>query len=252
MKNYNVKKSVIALSKPLKAPVYEVFFSYQGEGIYTGMPQIFVRFAGCNIECGYCDTAYSVKISEKAEYYTSGELLKKVEDCRRTAGLRLKSSSVALNSVAITGGEPLIHVNFLKEFLPALKKSGFDIYLETNATLPQNLKEVIKYCGIVSMDFKLPSECKKAFWKQHKEFLKISGKKAFAKCVITNKTSYAEILKTALIIKAVSKDTSLVLQPSTTANQPAIHKLREFFQAANSIIERVHLMPQFHKIYKIR
>ena len=254
---------------PLKAPVYEVFFSYQGEGPYAGAAQIFARFAGCNLKCGYCDTAYSIKVSPKVKYYTSNELLKIINDKKKAAqngdkdksnvNLPLahpRSELCRLDCVSLTGGEQLIHIDFLKDFLPKLKKSGFRVYLETNATLPENLTAVVKYCDIISMDFKFPSECGRSFWKEHKEFLKIAKNKTlretFVKCVITKKTTKDEISKSAAIIKSVSKNIRLILQPSLDKNRPLLQSLRFFYSEASKELPYVHLMPQFHKIYKIR
>ncbi|MFQ3676110.1 MAG: 7-carboxy-7-deazaguanine synthase QueE [Endomicrobiia bacterium] len=45
----------------MRLKVSEIFFSYQGEGKYLGYPTIFIRLAGCNLKCFYCDTKYSVK-----------------------------------------------------------------------------------------------------------------------------------------------------------------------------------------------
>ena len=38
--------------------VNEIFYSLQGEGVYTGTPAVFLRFSGCNLKCGFCDTAH--------------------------------------------------------------------------------------------------------------------------------------------------------------------------------------------------
>ncbi|MDR2192069.1 MAG: 7-carboxy-7-deazaguanine synthase QueE [Endomicrobium sp.] len=243
---------------PLKAPVYEVFFSYQGEGLYTGMAQVFVRFAGCNLQCGYCDTAYSVKVSKEAKYYTSDKLIKLIAACQNNAvkSSRQNSEIFIARSVSLTGGEPLLYVDFLKDLLPKLKKAGFEIYLETNGTLSENLKTIIKYCDIVSMDFKFPSECGKSFWKDHLEFLKIAENKVlgkvFVKCVITNKTSAREIAKSVQIISSVSKNVCLILQPSIDKNRPLPPVLHSFYKSASERLPNVHLMIQLHKLYKIR
>ena len=58
----------------MKAPIIEIFSSFQGEGLLIGERQIFVRFAGCNLDCNYCDTKNS-----KSE--SSGKLMSVEEVC---------------------------------------------------------------------------------------------------------------------------------------------------------------------------
>ncbi|MCA6084890.1 7-carboxy-7-deazaguanine synthase QueE [Candidatus Endomicrobiellum agilis] len=237
----------------IQSPIYEVFFSFQGEGLYTGFPQIFVRFAGCNIKCGYCDTSYSATISEKTKYYAADELVAAICELYRN---NKKNFVFGKPSIALTGGEPLMYVDFLEVLLPELKEKGFSIYLETNGTLPHKLTRIIKFCDTVSMDFKFASECKRSFWKEHENFLKTAKNKAsdevFVKCVITENTNISEIKKSANIIKDISKESPLILQPSIDKNVPAIQNLYKFYVAAKKIIPNVYLMAQMHKVYKIR
>src|SRR3989338_4667728 len=165
----------------MKAHINEIFSSIQGEGIYVGRRQIFLRFAGCNIRCGYCDTDFSAK-----DIVSVGELLKRIKYLDRKFGPH--------RSISFTGGEPLLHTEFLKKLLPRLKKTGFKIYLETNGTLPDALKGIIRFVDIVAMDIKLPSAAKeKPFWQAHKKFLNIAKRKeAFVKIVVTKSTGQAD------------------------------------------------------------
>ena len=61
-----------------KFPVAEIFDSIEGEGKRTGYMAVFVRFAGCNIRCTYCDTAYALKESDAEEFLTKEELLGRI------------------------------------------------------------------------------------------------------------------------------------------------------------------------------
>ncbi len=70
---------------------------------------------------------------------------------------QLKGQKGLHHSVSITGGEPLLQVDFLKNLLPKIKEKGLKAYLETNGTMPDRLSEIIDLVDIVAMDFKLPS-----------------------------------------------------------------------------------------------
>lgn len=105
-------------------PLVEIFESLQGEGRNMGRPVVFVRFAGCNLACPWCDTA----VSKRFELPLEG-LLSEI------AGFRVKS-------VILTGGEPTIREG-MDELVAALKKAGYWIGVETNGTnAPAWLDEV--------------------------------------------------------------------------------------------------------------
>ena len=80
-----------------KFPVAEIFDSIEGEGKRTGYMAVFVRFAGCNIRCTYCDTAYALKESDAEEFLTKEELLGRIR-------------SYPWKRITFTGGEPLLHI----------------------------------------------------------------------------------------------------------------------------------------------
>ncbi|MFA6914274.1 MAG: 7-carboxy-7-deazaguanine synthase QueE [Endomicrobiia bacterium] len=230
------------------APVDEVFFSYQGEGIFAGIAQIFVRFSGCNLKCNYCDTLTSLKINSNTKYYTQQALYELILDVYR----KNKNNFYSQNpSVSFTGGEPLLYADYLIDLLKILKKDKFSIYLETNGTLPEELTKISTYCDVVAMDIKFKSACKKDLFAQHKNFLNISRHKVFIKTIITKSTTKQEFIKAIKTVCDISKNIKFVIQPSD--NTEYINKkVFEFYNLAVSKLKDVRILPQMHKIWKIR
>lgn len=96
--------------------IHSIFSSIQGEGPFSGIPAIFIRFAGCNLQCPHCDTDYTA--SARANI---SQILGAVTAIRKS-GL-----------VVITGGEP-----FRQSFKPLLDElicAGFYVQIETNGTI---------------------------------------------------------------------------------------------------------------------
>ncbi len=129
------------------AEVSEIFESVQGEGIFVGVRQVFIRFAKCNLRCNYCDTP---KEAEFCKDRINDVVLKNPVSVEYVSEL---IESVRVHSVSLTGGEPLIYADFIRK----LKKSR-PFYLESNMSLPENAKKIRGLVDIVAGDFKV-REC---------------------------------------------------------------------------------------------
>ncbi len=229
-----------------KADVTEVFSSIQGEGIFIGAKQVFVRFAKCNMECAYCDEKKDGRVRE----YSTLELMKEVR--------RVESDKGMHHSISLTGGEPLIWWEFLRDFLRLLKMEGRKSYLETNGTMPSELSRVIDFVDIIAMDFKLPSStgCR-SYWDEHAEFLRIAGrKKVFVKAVVTPSTTHEDIMAAADLIRQIDPNLPFILQPATPAGSVGRignDRLIEFLDgAARKQLTSVRVIPQVHKALNIK
>jgi 7-carboxy-7-deazaguanine synthase len=230
-----------------KAQITEIFSSMQGEGIFAGARQIFVRFKRCNMTCEFCDTPNDIAVKE----YTPAALINEIKAIDRSNGPH--------HSISLTGGEPLVYAEFLKSILPLLKKEGFKSYLETNGTLPNELEGVIDLIDIVAMDFKLPSSTKdRAYWKEHLEFLKIAArKKVFVKSVVTTDTKKEDIEEAAKLIRGVNKKIPFIMQPAAPIKnfdkKPGENRLLEFLDIVlKNEVENSRVIPQMHKILGMR
>lgn len=223
----------------MKGRIIEVFESIQGEGIYLGERQIFVRFYGCNLSCLFCDTTPDRYIEYEPE-----ELLRE-----------LKLYTGKFHSVAFTGGEPLLQVDFLKEVLKLTRKEGYKNYLETNGTLFYELKLVIDQVDIVAMDLKLPtSSGMGSLWWMHRKFLEIaSEKEVFLKAVICDSTSEEDLRFSLRLIGEVNKSLILVLQPDSRQKDGGLtEKLEHFKEICTQEHVTSIIIPQMHKVVGIK
>ena len=98
--------------------VNEIFYSLQGEGWWTGTPAVFVRLAGCNLRCPFCDTDFSRSVPMSLDHVLA-EVTRLAGECRH---------------VVVTGGEPSLQIN--EAFVRAFHEVGFILHLETNGTRP--------------------------------------------------------------------------------------------------------------------
>ncbi len=219
--------------------IAEIFKSIQGEGIYFGEKQLFVRFFGCNLKCRFCDTPLN-----HFKEYSPDELF-----------LELQALAPDFRSISFTGGEPLLQKDFLKSIMKLTSKYNYKNFLDTNGTLPNALAEVIGHVDIVSMDIKLPSSTgEKSFYEEHKKFLEISSEKELLiKIVICNSTLENELRETVNLIKEKSKYAVLVLQPNSLEDKSLTHEKLAYFKQiciAADIVTCV--IPQMHKIINVR
>ena len=120
--------------------ITETFVSLQGEGLRQGMPCMFVRFAGCNLHCAWCDTRYSLNDSPGVEM-TTEEVMQAV-------------IASGMGYVCITGGEPLLQKEALVPLIAAVHEAGVFVDIETNGTIP--FADVQGFASIC-MDVKCPS-----------------------------------------------------------------------------------------------
>ena len=162
-----------------KLPVLECFYSIQGEGAHSGKPAFFIRLAGCNVNCYWCDVKESWSVDDK-QYISINQIMNKVK-------------KVKTNFVVITGGEPLLYN--LDLLTKELKKLNKKIHLETSGTQP------------LSGSFDWICFSPKKFKKPRDIFYKVSDE---LQIVICNRSDFKWAESHVQLLK---KNSSLFLQP---------------------------------------
>ena len=119
--------------------INEIFYSIQGEGNWTGLPNIFIRTSGCNLRCSYCDTKYAY------DTFKEIKIIKIIDEIRK----------YNCKKVCITGGEPLLQKDMIK-LVDELIKNNYNVSIETNGSIeikPISNKKLV----MISLDVKCPS-----------------------------------------------------------------------------------------------
>ena len=201
------------------ANLVELFSSIQGEGPLVGQRQIFVRFAHCHRNCSFCDTPNSAnetflveRVSGTGEFeeipnqISVEDLVKLISEINHPTGVN--------KAVSITGGEPLLHINFLKDFVPAVKKLGLEVYLETAGDLPGALGLIVADVDMVALDIKLESATDEpTLWDEHEDSICIcinSQTNYFVKIVVSADTTFEELHDASLLPEV---GVPVILQP---------------------------------------
>lgn len=247
-----------------EARLVEIFSSIQGEGIYVGQRQVFVRTYGCNIRCSYCDSPEtlrespipsSCRVEDPPGSWNFNSLQNPISSDALT---RLVQSYLHAphHSVSVTGGEPLLHVKFLQEWLPEMKRIGLPVCIETNGLLPDHLSRIVHNIHTVSMDIKAPSATglsPEYTWDRHSKFLSVAkSTNVYVKLVITPSTADSELLLAAELLRCVDNSIPLILQPVTPYGKeektvtPA--RMLELHALASSQLTDVRVIPQTHRM----
>lgn len=100
----------------------EIFYSVQGEGTWVGTPAVFVRLAGCNLSCAFCDTDYSLKFFASADEIVA----------------RVRAEGGDCPMIVLTGGEPFAQIE-APLLIDALRKDGRRVHVESNGTIATEL-----------------------------------------------------------------------------------------------------------------
>ncbi len=130
--------------KTERFPVVEIFDSIDGEGKRTGYMATFVRFAGCNLRCSYCDTAYAWDASQAKEWLSEDNLFQQI-------------TAYPWKRVTLTGGEPMLQP--IETLCRRLGDAGYEVNIETNGAAALFLERPDRL--FYTMDIKSPSSGEK-------------------------------------------------------------------------------------------
>jgi organic radical activating enzyme len=227
----------------------------QGEGVLIGCRQVFVRFAECNLACDYCDTPYQAgptcQIESRpgsGEFSSRGNPVNLAEISGLIADWQDSSNHVH-HSVALTGGEPLLHADVLRMWLPEMS-AILPIFLETNGTLAGELEKILPLVEWISMDIKGSAVTGAATpWRDHGDFLALAKDRLCqVKLVVDAATTDAELLEAARLVNRHAPHVPFILQPRTLAGRPALRgKVLLGLQTIAAEEHRdVRIIPQIH------
>jgi 7-carboxy-7-deazaguanine synthase len=209
------------MPQPHILKITEIFASIQGEGLRQGYPTLFVRFSGCNLKCPFCDTQYAWK--EGIEYSTH-QVIEEIKKLK----VRFPAQWVCL-----TGGEPLLQA--VAELVKELKKEGFNIQVETNATLFQD----------IPVDWYSVSPKPDQYF-FHPEYRK---KAKEVKVILTKDLNFESIRR---LREEFPEKTPILLQPQSNRKWSMDLGMKLLRQALKGGLKNIRLSIQLHKIYSLR
>ena len=222
----------------------EMFSSYQGEGPYAGLKQIFVRLSGCHLRCVYCDTPHSW---ERSGSWTLGGVT-------RTNPVSVDETLDAVRSfgphpsVSITGGEPVLQAEFVRELALGIRKLEMSTYLDTSGTLADRLAVCADAIDVFAFDVKLPS-CPgvRVDADDVRRCLDLArGGDAFVKIVVLKDTTPEDLEWAARVIPA---NLPVIFQLATPVNAKTaapdgetLARLRRAFGREVSVMPQLHVL----------
>ena len=195
----------------MKYKLVEIFESLQGEGRNTGRPCVFVRFAGCNLACPWCDTDVGERFS-----MTLDELLNEI-------------ATYKAKTVVLTGGEPTL-LDGAPELVAALKKLGYYIAVETNATID-------------------------AAWLQFVDYVACSPKAEFPEKIALKKANEVRVVASNDSVIEFCKKVKDLIEADDYYVSPCDHDGEIDFATAKSVLNQLEgwsLSVQLHKILGFR
>jgi len=218
--------------------IFEIFDSINGEvnGISQGVRSTFVRFAGCNLKCPYCDTLYA-REKESGEIITVEQIVKKI-------------ISMKNHVIVFTGGEPLLYEKEILDIIILLEKNNFyyKIIVETNGTvksmfLMRNDKRNDKIYFVV--DYKLPSS--NVNINEINFLYKDLSKQDIIKFVISDEIDFYCFVNTYKIIKEYS-----LAQIAVSANTKIMSYKKLFTLLQENKIYDIIFNVQIHKLINFK
>lgn len=233
----------------MKARIFELFTSVEGEGILYGTKTLFVRLAGCPFACFYCDTKDALPMDSGIEY--------SIDEACKLIDENLKENTYKVN---FTGGDPLMQHEAVAHMAKFVQSKNIPTYLESACFDSNRFNQVLPHIDLVKIEFKTkdsefvdeahyPNLIKNAMDCLSSAIS--SGKKTYIKIVVSEKTSPESFqVLVEQIFKLVSKNqlSGFIIQPTFGVKEPSLEKLLTLYDIVYPYYNEVRIVPQLQKI----
>jgi len=209
------------MPQPHILKITEIFSSIAGEGLRSGEPTIFLRLAGCNLRCAFCDTKFSW---QEGREYSEEKILKTIGQIH---------GRFPADWVCLTGGEPLLQD--VEPIVKKLRKGGFKIHLETNGTVYRPFR----------VDW-LTLSPKPSSYGFAQEFVV----KANEVKLVVSKELTLDVIQN--LRKKLPTQTPILLQPESNRKWSMEMGIKLLKQTLNLGLKNIKISVQMHKIYGLK